>query len=49
MIRSEELRELLRSPNFIKIVRSGRLRWAWHVAKMEDKSNAYRILVGKPL
>jgi hypothetical protein len=28
--------------------KSRRMRWAGHVARMEDKRNAYRILVGKP-
>jgi hypothetical protein len=27
---------------------SKRMRWAGHVARMEEKRNAYRILVGKP-
>jgi hypothetical protein len=25
-----------------------RMRWAWHIARMGEKSNAYRTLVGKP-
>jgi hypothetical protein len=28
--------------------KSKRMRWAGHVARMEKKRNAYRILVGKP-
>jgi hypothetical protein len=28
--------------------KSRRMRWAWHVARMGEKRNAYRILVGKP-
>jgi hypothetical protein len=31
----------------IRIVKSRRMRWAWHVAQMRAKRNAYRILVGK--
>jgi hypothetical protein len=34
------------SPN--RIIKSRRMRWAWHVARMGAKRNAYRILVGKP-
>jgi hypothetical protein len=30
------------------MIKSRRMRWAGHVARMEDKRNAYRILVGKP-
>jgi hypothetical protein len=32
----------------IRVVKSGRLRWAGHIARMGEKRNAYRILVGKP-
>jgi hypothetical protein len=27
---------------------NGRMRWAGHVARMGEKRNAYRILVGNP-
>jgi hypothetical protein len=30
------------------MMKSKRMRWAWHVARMEEKRNIYRILVGKP-
>jgi hypothetical protein len=36
------------SPNTIRMIPSRRMRWAGHVARMEEKRNAYRILVGKP-
>jgi hypothetical protein len=36
------------SPSIIRIIRSRRIRWAGHVARMGEKRNAYRILVGKP-
>ena len=35
------------SPNIIRILKSRRLRWAGHVARMELSRNAYRVLVGK--
>jgi hypothetical protein len=34
--------------SIIKMIKSRRMRWAGHVARMEEKRNAYRILVGKP-
>ena len=34
------------SPNIIKNLKSRRLRWAGHVARMELSRNAYRVLVG---
>jgi hypothetical protein len=30
------------------MVKSRRKRWAGHVARMEERRNAYRILVGNP-
>jgi hypothetical protein len=36
------------SPNIIRMIKSRRMRWAGHVARMGEKRNAYRILVGKP-
>jgi hypothetical protein len=30
------------------MIKSKTMRWAWHVAYMGEKSNAYMILVGKP-
>jgi hypothetical protein len=44
----EELRDLYSSPSIIIIIKSRRMRWAGHVAKMGEKMNAYRLLVGKP-
>jgi hypothetical protein len=35
------------SPNIIRIVKSRRMRWAGHVARMGEKRNVYRLLVGK--
>jgi hypothetical protein len=35
-------------PSIIRIIKSRRMRWAGHVARMGEKRNSYRILVGKP-
>jgi hypothetical protein len=32
----------------IRMVRSRRMKWAGHIARMGEKKNAYRLLVGKP-
>ena len=37
---NEELHSLYRSPNIVRVVKSGRLRWAEHVARMEEGSSA---------
>ena len=36
------------SPNIIRNLKSKRLRWAGHIARMEQFRNAYSVLVGKP-
>jgi transcription termination factor 2 len=35
------------SPNIIGMIKSRRMKWAGHVARMVEKRNACRILVGK--
>jgi hypothetical protein len=47
-LHNEELHDLYSSPTVIKIIKSRRMRWAGHVSRMEEKRNAYRLLVGKP-
>jgi hypothetical protein len=47
-LHNKELRDLYSSPSIIRIIKSRRMRWAGHVAQMEDKRNAYRLLVEKP-
>jgi hypothetical protein len=44
----EELCDLYSSPNIIRIIKSRRMRWAGHLARMGEKRNSYRLLVGKP-
>jgi hypothetical protein len=36
------------SPSIIRIIKSRRMRWAGHVARIGKKSNVYRLLVRKP-
>jgi hypothetical protein len=47
-LHNEELQDLYSSPSIIRIIKSRRMRWAGHVARMGQKRNAYRLLVGKP-
>jgi hypothetical protein len=47
-LHNEELRDLHSSPSIIRIIKSRRMRWAGHVARMGEKRNAYRLLVGNP-
>jgi hypothetical protein len=43
-----ELHNLYSSPSVIKIIKSRRMGWVGHVARMGEKWNVYRLLVGKP-
>jgi hypothetical protein len=47
-LHNEELHDLYPSPSIIRIIKSRRMRWAGHVARMGKKTNSYRLLVGKP-
>jgi hypothetical protein len=47
-LQNEELHNLYSSPSIIRVMKSRRMRWTGHVARMGEKRNAYRILVGKP-
>jgi hypothetical protein len=47
-LHNKELHDLYSSPSTIRIIKSRRTRWAGHVARMGEKRNAYRLLVGKP-
>ena len=39
---------MYRSPNIVRVIKSRRLRWAGHVARMEEGRSSFKILTGKP-
>jgi hypothetical protein len=47
-LHNEELHGLYSSPSIIRIIKLRRMRWVEHVARMVEKRNMYRLLVGKP-
>ena len=47
-LRNEELNDLHSSPNIVRVIKSRRMRWAGHVARMGEERGVYRVLVGKP-
>jgi hypothetical protein len=47
-LHSEELHKLYSSPNIIRQIKSRRMRWAGHVACMEEERKVYRVSVAKP-
>ena len=46
-LHNEELNDLYSSPNIVRVIKS-RLRWARHVARMEEGRGVHKVLVGKP-
>jgi hypothetical protein len=46
-LHNEELHNLYSSPRKFRFIKSRRMRWAGHVARMGEKRKVYRLLVGK--
>ena len=46
-LNNEELNDLYSSPNIVRVIKSGRMRWAGHVARTGERRGVYRGLVGK--
>jgi hypothetical protein len=46
-LHNEELHNLYSSPNVIRVIKSRRMSWVGHAARIGEKRNVYRILVGK--
>ena len=47
-LRNEEFHSLYRSPNIVRVIKSRILKWAGHVARMEEGRSAIKILTGTP-
>jgi len=47
-LHNEELNDPYSSPNIVCVIKSRRMRWAGHVARMGERRGIYRVLVGKP-
>jgi len=45
---NEKLNDLYCSPNIVRVIKSRRMRWAGHVARMGERRGVYRVWVGKP-
>ena len=45
---NKEINDLYCSPNTVRVIKSRRMRWAGHVARMGEEKEAYRVLMGKP-
>jgi hypothetical protein len=47
-LHNEELYDLCSSPNFVRMIKSRKTKWAGHVARMGERKGAYRVSVGRP-
>ena len=47
-LHNEELKGLYSSPNIVRVIKSRRMIWAGHVARMGEGRGVYMVLVGKP-
>ena len=47
-VHNEELNDLYCSSNIVRVIKSRRMRWMGHLARMVDRRGVYRALVGKP-
>jgi hypothetical protein len=47
-LHNDELLSLHCSPNIVRAIKSRRMRWVGHVARMEEGRSVYRVLVGRP-
>jgi len=47
-LHNEELNDLYSSPNIVRVIKSRRMRWAGHEARMGERRGTYWVMVGKP-
>jgi hypothetical protein len=46
-LHNAELNDLYSSPNIVRVIKSRRMRWAWHLRRMGERRGVYSVLVGK--
>jgi hypothetical protein len=46
-LHNDELHSLYSSPNIVRVIKSRKMRWAGHVARMEEGRGVYRVLIGR--
>jgi hypothetical protein len=47
-LHNDELHDLYSSAKIVRVIKSRRMRWEGHVARMREESGVYRVLVGRP-
>ena len=48
-LHNEEIHSLYRSPNIVRVIKSRKLRWVGHIARIEKGRSAFKILTGIPI
>ena len=47
-LHNDVLNDLYCSPNIVRVIKSRRMRWEWHAARVGERKDVYRVLVRKP-
>jgi hypothetical protein len=47
-LHNDKLHSLYSSPNIVRVIKSRRMKWTGHVARMGEGRGVYRVLVGRP-
>jgi hypothetical protein len=47
-LHNDELHSLYSSPNIVRVIKSRRMRWAGHVARIGEVKGVYRLWLGGP-
>jgi hypothetical protein len=47
-LHNDEVHSLYSLPNIVRVIKSRRMRWAGHVARMGKGKGVYRVLIGRP-
>jgi hypothetical protein len=47
-LHNDELHSLYSSSNIVKVIKSRRMRWAGHVARMGEERGVYKVLIRRP-
>jgi hypothetical protein len=47
-LHNDELHSLYSSLNIVRVIKSRRMRWAGHVARMGEGKGVYSVLIGRP-
>ena len=47
-LHKEKLHSMYHSPNIVRLIKSGRLRWAGYAARIQGSRSAFKVLTGEP-